>query len=173
MKNKIIILSITVLLFVFPGLFSQTTLKIGHVNVAELVNAIPESDSAQILFEKDAKDFNDMLDGMQVELNKLKDDYEKNKDSYSDLVKKTKLTEIADVNDKITLFKQNATQQLQKKQIELLQPIYDKIQAAIKKVATREKFTYVLDISQNSVVFVSDDSQNINPLVLKELGVKQ
>jgi outer membrane protein len=65
-----------------------------------------------------------MIENMQVEYNKLIDDFEKNQGTYSELVRKTKQSEILEVQDKINNFQQNASQQLQQKNIELLQPIY-------------------------------------------------
>lgn len=62
---------------------------------------------------------------------------------------------------------------MQQRNLELIQPIYDKIHKAINKVATEKGFTYILDISKGSVVFTSKNSQNINPLVLHELGIEK
>jgi outer membrane protein len=55
---------------------------------------------------------------------------------------------------------------LQKRNTELLQPIYEKIIKTIEIVATKNGFTYILDVSKGSVAFTSRDSQNIDPLVL-------
>jgi len=162
-----------VLLLGGPNGFTQDQLKIGHVNVVEIISALPESDSAQLLLENDTKELEGMLENMQVELNNLENDFEKKQGTYSELIKKTKESEILEMREKIYNFQQNASQQLQQRNYELLQPIYDKIQKAINKVATREGFTYILDISKGSVVFTSNNSQNITSLVLEELDVKK
>ena len=153
--------------------FAQDQLKIGHVNVVEIVSVLPESDSAQLLLEKDSKELEQMLENMQVELNNLVNDLEINQKTFSELIRKTKESEILDMRDKIYNFQQSAQQRLQQRNFELLQPIYEKIQNAINEVATREGFTYILDISKGSVVFMANDSQNISEMVLKELGVDQ
>ena len=155
------------------GIYSQELLKIGHVDVSEILSALPETDSAKLLLEKDAKELNLMLENMHVEYNKLVDDFEINQDTYSELVKRTKQSEILEVQNKITNFQKNASEQLQQRNVELLQPIYQKIQQAIDKVATEGKYTYILDISQGTVVFKSKDSQNINSLVLNELKLRK
>jgi hypothetical protein len=54
----------------------------------------------------------------------------------------------------------------------LNQPVYQKLNAAISKVANRNSFTYILDLSNGSVVFHSADSHNLNQMVLDELGIK-
>ena len=55
--------------------FSQTSLKIGHINTQELLAAMPESDSAQAKIEKVYKDFQSQLEVMQVEFNSKYQDY--------------------------------------------------------------------------------------------------
>lgn len=173
MKKTIPILIVFMLMVSCQNLLAQVQLKIGHVNVVEIVSLLPESDSAQLLLEKDTKEFENMLEEMQVELNNLVNDYETNQGNYSDLIRKTKESEIMGMREKIFNFQQNANQQLQQRNYELLQPIYEKVQKAINNVATQGGFTYILDISKGSVVFVSADSQNINSLVLEDLGVKR
>ena len=173
MKKFLTIITCLGFVLITPGIFSQELLRIGHVNVVEIVAALPESDSAQMLLEKDSKELELMLENMQVELNKIVDDFETNKGTYSELIRKTKESEILEMRDKIYNFQQNASQQLQQRNLELLRPIYEKVQKAIDKVATQGRFTYILDISKGSVVFVSNDSQNINTLVLHELGIEK
>lgn len=173
MKKMFFFLSGFILMLSGQNLFAQDQLKIGHVNVIEIVSAMPESDSAQLLLEKDTKELEVMLENMQVELNNLENDYETKQENYSELIKKTKESEIMEMREKIYNFQQNANQQLQQRNYELLQPIYEKVQKAIDNIATRGGFTYILDISKGSVVFTAPDSKNINSLVLDELGVER
>jgi len=172
--NKIgFIIPVIVFLLYTTRTFSQEkSLKIGHLNVVEIVSALPESDSAQLLLENDAKELEEMLENMQVELNNLENDFASNREAFSDLIRKTKESEILDMRGKIYNFQQNAQQQLQQRNFELLQPIYEKVQNAIDKIATRDSFTYILDVSKGLVVFTSSNSQDISTLVLQELGVE-
>lgn len=68
-------------------------------------------------------------------------------------------------------YNQTAQQQLQKRNIDLLQPVYAQITTAIKTVADRENITYILDISNGSVAYVAPNSQNITNMVMEELGI--
>ena len=61
---------------------------------------------------------------------------------------------------------------MQQKEAELFQPIMDKAQAAIEKVSKSNGFTYVFDISAGGVVYFSEKSIDILPLVKKELGIE-
>ena len=118
------------------------------------------------------KTYDDMTDVY----NKMLDDYEKNQAVLSEIVKKNKEAELLDKEKRLREFEQTASESLQKRNSDLIQPILDKILKAVDKVAGENGFTYILDVSKGSVVFTSKDSQNINPLVLKELlpeGVKK
>jgi len=146
--------------------YSQSQLKIGHVDVMKILSELPERDSAQLVLDKETKEIESTFEEMQVIYNKLVDDYTKELSTYSELVKKAKEDEILDKQKRLQEFEQNATTTLQKRNTELLQPIYEKIIKTIEKVATENGFTYILDVSKGSIAFTSKDSQNIDPLVL-------
>ncbi|MEA3463286.1 MAG: OmpH family outer membrane protein, partial [Bacteroidota bacterium] len=101
------------------------------------------------------------------------ENYQQNLDSYSQLIRQTKESELLEMQNKIQAFQQTASQQLQQLNNELMQPIYLSVQEAINKIATQEGFTYILDTSRGSVAFSGRNSHNINSLVLNELGVIQ
>jgi outer membrane protein len=149
--------------------FSQGNLKIGHVDIAQIMAELPERDSAAVILEKETKEIQSTYDDMSAVYNKMMDDYEKEVSTYPEIVKKNKESELLDKQKRLQEFGQNATATLQKRNSELIQPIIDKIIRAINKVATENGFTYILDVSKGSVVFTSKESQNINQQVIKVL----
>ncbi len=60
---------------------------------------------------------------------------------------------------------------MQRKQAEVMQPIIEKAQNAIKEVAKANGFTYVYDIASGVLLYFSDDSEDILPLVKQKLGI--
>ena len=169
MKN--IVKIIAVLLLMLPASWVSAQ-KFGHINSQELLAAMPESDSAQAAIERLAKNYETQLEEMQVELNKKYDDYLTNRDSYTDLIRQTKESEISDLQQRIQQFQEIASQELQTKRTELLRPILDKANGAIKTVAEANNFIYVFDISQGNPIYYSDVSVNIMQLVKDKLGLK-
>ena len=169
MKNILTI--IIVIGFIFTSLtsFSQTQLKIGHVNINEIMIQLPERDSAQAVLEKETKEIETTYEEMTVEYNKLFDAYQKGLPGYSELIKKTKEDELIDKQKRLSEFEQKASATLQTRNTALIQPIYEKIIKAIEKVAADNGYTYILDTSKGSVVYMSKESQDINPLVIKIL----
>jgi len=144
----------------------QNQLKIGHVDIMKILSELPERDSAQVVLDKETKEIESTFEEMQVVYNKLVDDYTNGQSTYSEVVKKAKEGEILDMQKRLQEFERNATASLQRRNAELIQPIYDKIIKTIEKVATQNNFTYILDVSKGSVVFTSKESQNIDQLVV-------
>lgn len=164
---------IVVLLLSLFSVKAQEVLKIGHVNIPELVRKMPEADSIQKVLDREADEMEKMYSELIGEHQKNVQKYEEEVDTYSDFVKKTKESELMEAAGKIQKFQQDASQQLQKRNMELMQPVYTRLNDAIARVANQNSITYVLDLSNGSVVFHSANSQNINPLVLAELGIKK
>ena len=150
------------------------TLKFGHVNSDELIQALPEFDSANVKLEKFRKDLINALELMTVELNNKSDIYNKESKNYTEIVKQTKEQELVDMNKRIQEFQNNAQQQLQEKQGELFQPIMAKVDKAIKDVGKENGFVYIFSIGQGSSLLFFDDtkSTNIMPLAKAKLGLK-
>lgn len=170
MKMKIVVLSIA---FLTVSLFAsaQKDFKFGHINTQELLTSMPQSDSAKMKIEKLTKELEGQLEQMQVELNKKYEGYLQNRESLAQAIRQAKETELQDMNQRIQTFQQNAEQDLQKQKVDLFKPIYDKMNSAIDKVAKANNFTYIFDISLGAVLYHSEQSQDITPLVKKELAI--
>jgi len=95
------------LVFVVAAGHSQN-LKFGHINSDELIQAMPEFDSATAKLEKFRKELVNALELMTVELNNKNDAYTKEAKNLTDIVKQTKEQELIDLNKRIQEFQQNA-----------------------------------------------------------------
>jgi len=170
MKKVYLIISIFVgFITVSPA---QQNIKLGHINSQELLEAMPETDSAQKKLEKLTKDLQSQLESMQVELNNKYQDYLSKRDTYSELIRQTKEDELQTIQQRIQQFSQTAEQDIQKKRSELYKPILDKANKAIDEVGKENGFTYIFDLSAGVVVFHSENSTDILPLVKEKLKLK-
>ena len=70
----------------------------------------------------------------------------------------------------IAKFEQDMVQQLQKKEADLLQPILDKVNLAIKAVAEEEGYLYIFD-SSTQVLLYADESSDVSAKVKTKLGI--
>jgi outer membrane protein len=150
------------------------TLKFGHINSDELIQAMPEVDSASAKLDNFRKELVNALELMQVELNNKSDAYTKEMKNLSELVRQAKESELVDMNRRIQEFQANAQTQLQEKQAELFQPIYAKVDKAIKEVGKENGFLYVFGVGQGSTLVYFDEtkSTNVMALVKAKLGLK-
>ena len=159
-------------------LVSQNTqaqnIKFGHKNSDELIQSMPEFDSANVKLEEFRKDLVNALELMSVELNNKSDAYNKESKNLTDIVKQTKEQELVDMNRRIQEFQSTAQQQLQTKQAELFQPIMAKVDKAIKEVGKENGYVYIFSIGQGSSILYYDEtkSTDIMTLAKTKLGLK-
>ena len=147
--------------------------KFGHINSDELIQTMPEYDSATVKLEKYRKELVNALELMSVELNTKNEAYQKESKNLSDIVKQTKEQELIDMNKRIQDFQANAQTQLQNKQTEVFQPIYVKVDKAIKDLGKENGFFYVFDVAKGALLYFDDTkSINVMPLVKTKLGLK-
>ncbi len=170
MKKSFIILLIA-LFTCGTASFAQKTVKLGHINSADLMQIMPGRDSAQAAFQTEMDALDAQLKAMQEELQKKYNEYMEKQDQMSALIRQTKEQEIRDMGSRVEAFQQNAQQQLQEKEKELLQPIIDRAKQAIADVAKENGYTYVFDTSAGALLY-QQDSDDILGLVKKKLGLK-
>lgn len=163
-------LMIAALFLCVAGLSAQN-LKFGHINSQELMQAMPERDSAEVKMKKYGKELQDQIETLQVEFNKKYQDYLQKKATFTDAIREIKEKELSDLQQRSQEFEQTAQQDYQKQQADLMKPIVDKANATIQKVAKANGFIYVFDVSTGAVTYFSDQSVDILPLVKKELGL--
>ncbi|MBN2481164.1 MAG: OmpH family outer membrane protein [Bacteroidales bacterium] len=174
MKKLIVFLTVIGLTFPISSTFGQNSVKLGHLNTNELFSAMPETDSAQRILEKSASELQTTMEELQVEYNKKYQEYVDltNQPTTSALILRTREEELQSLNTRVQTFQAQAEQDLTDQQSRLFQPIQEKAMAAIEAVARENGFTYVFDIAAGSIIFTSDDSVDILPLVKAKLGLQ-
>jgi outer membrane protein len=171
--KRISMVIMVVAMFVFAGsTLAQSNLKLAHINGQELLASMPESDSAEVKLMAYGKDLSEQIEELHVEYNNKVQTYMQRRDTFTEAIRQQREKDLSDLNQRIAEFEQTAQQDYQRMQGELMQPISAKAEEAIKKVAKREGYTYVFDISAGGVVYFSESSINILPLVKTELGIK-
>lgn len=145
--------------------------KTGHINRDDIIMAMPDYDTAMKAYNAYGQELTNALELMQVEYNNKLDQYVKDSKTLTDLVKTNKEQELSDMQGRIANFQQQAQVQLQEKQTELLNPIIEKVTAAINDVAKAQGFVYVYDV-RTLIYFDATKSTDVAPLVKAKLGLK-
>jgi len=146
--------------------------KFGHIDMQQLVQVMPERTEAMTSLEKEATELEEMLGTMQQELQSMFEEYSTKRETMSELVRQAKEEDIQMKQQRIETFRAQADQQLQQKQQELMQPIFSKADSAIAEVAKENNLVYVFDISSRVVLYQSNQSVDVLPLVKKKLGIQ-
>ncbi len=157
----------SVLMLVFSLQQAQAQ-KIAHVQMDSLIQLMPETKQAMEVAQSYLKDLEKQVSTMKTEFDGKYQDYLQNKDTYSDLVRKTKEEELQSLNQRIEDFRQQAQADYQKKYTELSKPIQEKAKKAIDAVAKEGGYKYVLDTSTGIVLF-HEPSDDILALVKKKM----
>jgi outer membrane protein len=164
--KKLMILFI--LLTTFQAVNAQ---KYGYLNKDELYKSIPEYDSATVQVDKLRNEYEKMLASMQGEYSSKTTSLNNESATISDYLRQTRQDELKNLGVRIQLFSVRANAQLEEKKNQLFQPIITRVDNAIKAVATKQGFIFVIDSGQ---MLFTDEKKctNILPLVKANLGVK-
>jgi len=173
MKRFIAIAALTIAVMFAGRSASAQNLKFGHINSNELIQAMPEFDSARVALEKLNTELQNAAELLQVELNNKYEAYLKDGKNMTDLVRQTKEQELQDYQRRLTEFQTNAQNQMQEKQVALFTPVTEKADKAIKEVGKANGFIYVFDLSQPQIIYFDDTkSTDIMTLAKAKLGLK-
>ena len=82
------------------------------------------------------------------------------------------MQEIQDEGQKVEQFRQQATQDLQRQNEQLMAPILQKITEAIKSVGQEGSFTFIFPNEPSLLLYQGTDVTDVTPLVKTKLGIK-
>jgi len=162
-------------LLLFAGFFTSAqaqNLKFGHVDLQSLVQLMPERATAETEFNTFQSELEDVLGEMQQNYQQKLQELEQLGENASEVKRNAKITELQDIQQRIQNYQMTAQQQLQKKQTELLQPVFDKAENAIEEVAKEQGLIYVFDVGTKVVLYKSNQSMDILPMVKEKLGIQ-
>lgn len=141
---------------------SSAPLKIGFVNMNKIMSESKAAQNAQAVIKKDIesktaamKEKENKLAAMEKELKALKQDSPAWKEKRDKLIKEA---------NEVNRLRGEYANQIQKKNAELTQKILTDIQPIIKKVASSEKCTMVLD---RRIGLMIDDDLDLTDKVIK------
>lgn len=152
------------------NLAAQKSVKIGHFNSADLIKKMPEGDSAQVRVARYVAELQSEMESMQKEYEKLVTEYQAKEAELSDFLKTNKQKEIQSVMERMQVFQQSAEADIMKKREEEMTALYGKIRVVVAEVAKEGKYDYIME--NQGVMWYSNDSDDILPLVLKKMNLQ-
>jgi outer membrane protein len=176
---KIRMIAVLVAIFATLAASAQTTPaapKIGWTNVDYVLNVLPDSKKIQNEIQIQQQQIEKALQEKQKELQDLYAAYQKNANTWSEIIRADKEKQIQTRQQELQEFQQSSQETLQKKYQTLVQPVLGKIDEAVKAVGKENGFTYILnfDAGANStplILYSGVEENNVTNLVLKKMGV--
>jgi outer membrane protein len=171
-------LPFALILLMANQIYAQTPFeqKIGHADWEYIFSQLPEFKS----IENELKSYESQLENQAKakvqELNIKYEAYQKLSPNTPEAIRKDKETELAYLEQNIKRFEQDAQTSLQKKQNDLIAPVFAKVGKAIEEVAKENGYSYIFNprmLGGGDLILFTDEKYNISDLVLKKLATNR
>lgn len=143
--------------------------KIAHINVQQLLSEMPEMKAAEAELTKLGKTYEADIRTTIQEFQTKMALYEKEAATKTEEENATRMQEVQGIQQNIQQAQQVAQQELQKKRVEILEPILVKANDAITKIGKANGFDYVLDSTNGTGVILANGTDLLAD-VKKDLG---
>ena len=166
------VISLLVLLSFAVMAQSESALKFGHYNSHEILLQMSETESAQKQLSALSSSYDKELSKMSQDYDAKVEDFVKYSKDMDEEIKKSRQHEIVSLEERIVALKETANATLRKKQEELLLPIKEKLQNAVKQIGEEHHFMYLFDTNIPSLGYISPESEDVTPLIKSKLDLK-
>ena len=161
---------IAILFLMAPfAIFAQ---KFGHLNSADIIQAMPEYAKAQTEIQELEKQCTNELQMMEQELAKKSEAYEKEKATLPANIQQRRETELQELYARMQQYYQTSQQELQQASQEKMAALTEKITKAIKEVGVAGGYVYIFDLA-SGIPYISETlSTDVTAAVKSKLGIK-
>lgn len=146
--------------------------KLAYINVQEIFQVMPELSEVEKTIADLNVQYKTELDKMYEEYYAKAKEYQDNLATMAESIKTRRQGEIVDIEKRIGTFQQTANEELQRKQMELISVLREKIMKATAEVGAENNYTYIFDLSTQSIAYHSPKAVDVTALVKKKLGIK-
>ena len=117
--------------------------KFAHVNFGELVQLMPEADSAMVQLEAANNEAQETYNSMVSEFQSKYDQFEQKQATWTPAVRESKQKELMDIQTRVQEFQQAIQQDMNQLQNTLMAPIYQKASDALNKISKAKGLSFV------------------------------
>lgn len=154
MKNLKFLLLAT-LMIALPSTVAIAQSKVAHIDTQKLISEMPEVIAAQKQLQAVEETYTKEIENTYKEFTTKAQSYSADAANQTDVTNQARQTELESMQQNIQKYRETAAQDLQKKQGEMMRPLYEKARASIEKIATAQGFDYVLDASAGGSVIMA------------------
>ncbi len=165
--KKLIIVAFS--LMISLGSMAQTTSKVGTIDVDYILSKMPEIEQVKVEVQAYGNELDGQLNEKIVVYDSLIANYQAMETTYGDAIKGIKQTEIINLENDMTQFRENSVSLLQIRQNELMGPLYAKIGKSLEVVAKEQLYTQVVAV--NASIAYLDKNFDVTNAVLTNMGI--
>ena len=162
------------ILLISAGIFGFSTTtnaqKIGYISADEIIQLMPEAATVQQQLDQYQQSLYQNAQDKQNAFNESLQKFVKDSSTMSPSLKEVKRTDLQKQSQELAGEQQKIQNDFEQKRQELSAPIQKKLQNAIEEVAKENGYTYVMP---REALIVMPSTNDIGPLVIKKLGLKQ
>ena len=158
------------LLLIAPmSVFAQ---KFAHFKSMDIIPVMPEYAKAQTDIQALQKQYEDEIKRASDEFNKKFAEYQQEQKTLPQNIQERRQKELQELSDKGMQFQQDAQQQLQKAYADMMEPIYKKLEDAVKSIGTTGGYTYIFDLNRTDIPYVNETmSKDVTNDIKTKLGI--
>ena len=159
-----------VLLLVAPmSMFAQ---KFAHFKSMDTIPVMPEYAKAQTDIQAIQKQYEDEIKRASDEFNKKYAEYQQEQKNLPQNIQERRQKELQELSEKGMQFQQDAQQQLQKSYADMMEPIYKKLEDAVKAIGANGGYMYVFDLNRTDIPYINESmSKDVTNDIKTKLGI--
>lgn len=162
---------IVLLLFVSGSTVAQAQ-KFGHISLQELINVMPERDSAIVKLEKYGNELQETLTAWQNEYQTKLNTYQQKSATWSAAILEAKQKELVDLQNRYEQYQQTANSDFQQQQQQLFAPVYQKANQVLAKIGKANGMVYIFDTTSGNISYIDPLlSTDVLPLAKAEMKI--
>ena len=138
---------------------SAQDFKLGYVDFTEIMQLMPEMDSARVQIDAASMEAQETYQAMVEEYQSKAQQYEQKQSTWTPAIAQSKANELQQIMTRIQEFEQAIQQDLGQLQNTLQAPIYEKAQKAIEQVAKSKGVAAVME--KSSLIYI-DPTQMVD-----------
>jgi len=148
---------------------APTSVKVGYVNTAALMDAAPGKRAADSVYQKEAEAFAAQQKAWSDSLRKLFTQYQAEAPKLTDAQKQAKEKKLNDVQAELDQKNQAGVQRMQNRQNELVAPLMEVVKKAIDDIRTEDGYAMIFSGDANSPIVSADKNLDLTDRVVNRL----
>ena len=151
---------------------SAQDFKFGYVDFTELVQLMPEADSARVKTEAASLEAQETYQSMVEEYQTKGQQFQQKQATWTPAIRESKAAELQQIEMRIQEFNQAISQELQQTQQMLQMPIIEKAQNVVNELAKAKGVAFVVD--KAGFLFINEaQAVNLTPEARVKLGIPE